>query len=104
MVVVPPGTLHASYTESEAAGFRRTVTPPGRWREFLTDRFAHAHAVGERSGAGGLLQAALWLRAYPEVLERPPRPVQRVLFSVLATAARATGWTAHHAYPRDPPN
>jgi hypothetical protein len=103
-VVVPPGTPHVSYTESEPARFGREVTPPGRWREFLTERFAYAHAVGERSGVGGLLQAALWLRAYPEVLviERPPRPVQRVLFPVLAAVARVTGRTAHHAYPRDP--
>ena len=103
-VVVPPGTPHVSYTESESARFGREVTPPGRWREFLTERFAYAHAAGERSGVGGLLQAALWLRAYPEVLvlKRPPRPVQRVLFPVLATVARATGRTAHHAYPRDP--
>ena len=102
-IVVPPGTPHVSYTESEPARFGREVTPPGRWREFLTERFAYAHAVGELSGIGGILQVALWLREYPEVLvlERPPRPVQRALVPMLATLARVIGRTPHHRYPRE---
>jgi hypothetical protein len=104
-VTVPPGTPHASYTAAEPARFGREVAPPGDWRELLTERFAYAHAGGDRSGAGGLLQSALWLRTYPDlvVLQRPPRPVQRVLFAVLAGVARATGRSAHHPYPRDVP-
>mgnify|MGYP006290962937 CR=1 FL=1 len=100
---IPPQTPHVSYTGAEDARFRREVSPPGQWREFLTERFAYAHVAGERAGVGGLLQAALWLRAYPDVLvlERPPRPVQTVLFSILGVVARATGRTAHHPYPRD---
>jgi hypothetical protein len=104
-LTIPPGTPHVSHTEEDAARFRREVSPPGQWREFLTERFAYAHTVGERSGVGGLLQAALWLRAYPGVLvlERPPRPVQNLLFPVLVLVARVTGRTAHHPYPRDSP-
>jgi mannose-6-phosphate isomerase-like protein (cupin superfamily) len=104
-VTVPPGTPHVSYTGAEPARFERRVAPPGRWRELLTERFAYAHAGGDRSGVGGLLQSALWLRTYPDlvVLERPPRPVQRVVFRVLAGVARATGRTTHHPYPRDAP-
>jgi hypothetical protein len=105
-LTIPPQTSHVSYTEADAARFRREVAPPGQWREFLTERFAYAHTVGERSGVGGLLQAALWLRAYPDVLvlERPPQPVQNVLFPVLVVIAQATGRTAHHPYPRDSPD
>jgi hypothetical protein len=105
-LTIPPQTSHVSYTEEDAARFRREVSPPGQWREFLTERFAYAHTVGERSGVGGLLQAALWLRAYPDVLvlERPPQPVQNVLFPVLVVIAQATGRRAHHPYPGDPPD
>jgi len=102
-LTIPPGTSHTSYTAGESARFERAVSPPGQWREFQTERFAYAHAVGPLSGVGGLLQTALWLRTYPDVLvlERPPRAVQRVLFPVLASVARATGRTASHPYPRE---
>lgn len=101
-IVVPSKTPHVSYTEAESARFRREVAPPGRWREAVTDRFAAVHALGEPSGVGGLLQTALLLRAYPDLIvpERPPRPIQRVLFPVLAAIARAIGRKSHHPYPR----
>jgi hypothetical protein len=101
-ITVPPQTPHVSYTEEDAARFRREVAPPGEWREFLTERFAYVRTHGDLSGVGGLLQTALWLRAYPDVVvpERPPRPVQKVLFPVLAGVARVTGRTSHHPYPR----
>lgn len=102
-VAVPPRTPHRSYTEDEPARFGREVSPPGRWREFLTATFAYSHAVGERSGATGFLQLVLLLRAYPDVVvpARPPRPVQRVLFPVLAAFGRAIGLRTHYPYPRD---
>lgn len=94
---------HVSYTEEEPARFRREVTPPGQWREALTARFAAVHAVGELSGVTGLLQTVLLLRAYPDVVvpERPPRPVQRVLFPALAVIARVVGLKPHYHYPRN---
>lgn len=102
-LVVPARTPHCSYTGGDAARVRREVMPPGRWREFLTTRFACSHAVGELSGVRGLLQSVLLLRAYPDIVvpERPPRTVQRVLFPVLAVVARALGLGLHHSYPRD---
>lgn len=102
-ITVPPQTPHRSYTEDDPARFRREVAPPGQWREFLTDRFAYYHTGENVSVIGELLQTALWLRVYPDVVvpQRPPRAVQRLLFPVLATVARATGRTAHHPYPRD---
>jgi hypothetical protein len=104
-LTIPPQTPHVSYTEADAARFRREVAPPGQWREFLTERFAYVHANGDLSGVGELLQTALWLRAYPDVVvpERPPRPVQKVLFPVFAGVARVTGRTSHHPYPRKHP-
>lgn len=104
-ITIPPRVPHVSYTEETPARFRREVAPPGQWREFLTERFAYVHAVGNPSGVGGLCQTALWLRSYSDVivLERPPRSVQRLLFAVLAGVARATGLVSQYAYPRDPP-
>ena len=79
------------------------MTPPGRWREFLTELCACSHAVGERSGVDGLLRTVRLLRAYPDVVvpERPPRAVQRILVPVLAAIARATGRRARYPYPSD---
>jgi hypothetical protein len=103
-IVVPPWTPHVSYTEAESARFRRTVSPPGQWREFLTARFAAVHEIGELSGVTGLLQTVLLIRAYPDVVvpEQPPRAVQRVLFPVLAVVAQSFGLKPYHQYPRAP--
>lgn len=104
-IVIPTATPHVSYTEAESARFRREVTPPDHWREVLTARFAAVHAVGERSGVTGLLQTVLLVQTYPGVVvpERPPRPVQRVLFPVLALVARLFGLKPHYQYPRTGP-
>jgi mannose-6-phosphate isomerase-like protein (cupin superfamily) len=101
-IVIPPATPHVSYTEAESARFEREVTPPGRWREALTARFAAVHAVGDLSGVTGRLQTVLLARAYPAVVvpRRPPRAVQRVLFPVLAAVARLVGLQSHYRYPR----
>lgn len=102
-ISVPPATPHVSYTSAKSAQFRREVTPPGQWREFLTVRFAAVHAVGELSGVTGLLQTILLVHTYPDVVrpERPPRAVQRGLFPVLGVAARAFRLKSHYQYPRN---
>lgn len=102
-LVVPPETPHVTYTTDEAAKFSREVTPPGNWREALTDRFAVGHAVGELSGARRLLQMVLLVQAYPNVIvpERPSRAAQRVLFPPLAATARLAGLKSHYPYPYD---
>lgn len=102
-IVIPPNTPHVSYTESESARFRREVTPPGRWREFLSARFAAIHAVGELSGMTGFLQTVLLIRTYPNVVVpvQPPRTLQRVLFPVLAAIGRAIGLNSHYPYPQN---
>ena len=101
-ISIPPATPHVTYTETKPARFRRKVTPPGQWREFLTAQFAAVHAVGELSGATGLLQTVLLIRAYPDVVvpAQPPRTVQRALFPVLAVVARAFELKPHYRYPR----
>lgn len=105
-IVVPPRTPHVSYTETEPVRFRREVAPRGRWREALTDRFAAAHTVGEVSGITGLLQSILLVQAYPKVVvpDRPPRPVQRALFPLLAGVGRVIGLKSHYPYPRKAEN
>lgn len=102
-IVIPPNTPHVSYTESESARFRREVTPPGRWREFLTSRFAAIHAVGELSGMTGFLQTVLLIQTYPDVVvpAQPPRTLQRVLFPLLAVIGRAIGLNSHYLYPHE---
>lgn len=102
-IVIPPSTPHVSYTKAKSARFSREVTPPGQWRELLTARFAAVHAVGEPSGITGLLQTVLLVRAYPDVVipEQPPRPVQRVLFPLLAVAARLFGLKTDYQYPEN---
>lgn len=102
-IVVPPATPHVSYTVGEPARFRREVIPPGQWREALTVRFAAVHAVGDPSGVTGLLRTVLLVRTYPDVVvpEQPPRPVQRLLFPVLAVIARLFGLKPHYQYPRN---
>jgi mannose-6-phosphate isomerase-like protein (cupin superfamily) len=101
--VVEAGTPHVSFTTDDPVRLRREVTPPGRWRAFLTDRFACAYAVDDRSGVDRVFEAAHLLRTYPDVvvLARPPRAVQRALCTLLATVARATGWTPPETYPPD---
>lgn len=105
-IVIPPTTPHVSYTAGESARFRREVTPPGQWREALTARFAAIHEIGELSGVTGLLQTVLLVRAYPDVVipAQPPRPIQRVLFPVLAGVARLFGLKPHYQYPRTDTN
>lgn len=102
-ISVSPATPHTSYTEAEPARFRREVTPPGRWREALTDRFAVSHEVGDLSGVTGLLQTALLAQAYRDVVvpQQPPRAVQRVLFPVLSVIALIFGLKPHYPYPRN---
>lgn len=106
VMVVPPATPHVSYTAGESARFRLEVTPPGQWREALTARFAAIYEIGELSGVTGLLQRVLLVRAHPDVVipEQPPRPIQRVLFPVLAVVARLFGLKAQYQYPRSGTN
>lgn len=102
-IVVPSETPHRSFTRAESAQFKREVTPPGRWGDALTARFAAAHAIEEVSTPRKFLQTVLLLRAYPDVVvpARPARPVQRVVFPVLGAVARAIGLKATYPYPRN---
>lgn len=99
-MTVGPGVVHRFWTEDEPAHFTAEVRPPGRWREFMTDFFALSHD-SDLDGVGGFLQIVLFAEAYRDVvvLAAPPRPVQRVLFPVLAAVARATGRRATYPYP-----
>jgi mannose-6-phosphate isomerase-like protein (cupin superfamily) len=94
VVVVPPGTRHAFRNDGdEVAHVRCEATPPETLQEFLTE-------VAELSRDGGITHRGLptSLRAFKRaiVITRrhrdmvelgfpfPPRPMQRLLFAVVA--------------------
>ena len=119
-------------SEDVAGAGRRLVVPPGISHYWWNAGDGEAHVVvglrGERRLLGGfvtmistifglaregktdakgrpnLLQAALFAREFDDVIRfvEPPRPVQMVLFGVLAPVARLLGYRA--VYPQYGPS
>lgn len=93
--VVPPGVPHGMW--SEEAGTRLTwqIRPALKTEAFFETLWGLAASgkTGE-SGAPNLLQGALIAREYADEfrLASPPWVVQRILFGVLAPAARLLGY------------
>ena len=95
----PAGTVHdwwnagddEAHVVVELRGDEATLR---RFEELIVTLFGLAHEgrVG-RSGMPDPLQAALVAREFSDVIRfvRPPFPVQRVLFGILAPVARLTG-------------
>ena len=99
---VPRGVAHDWWNASgEDAVVRVRVEPAGRFEEMLTTVFALARAGRTNDkGMPGLLQLALFAREFESVLRvtTPPRPVQRILFGILAPIARMRGYTGTFPY------
>lgn len=97
-LVIPVGTPHTYRTESSGARTIGTVTPPGRFAEFLTTEYAlmHAGKLGEGTD-GDLLAIAPWIYEFRDVSQ----PVGRIkyLLRVLAPIGRALGNPTMPAYP-----
>lgn len=93
---IAAGVAHDVRGDSERRGRVRWETRPAlRTADFLETMFglAQDRRVSPKTGVPGLLQVALTAREYaPEFrLVKPPRPIQMMLFSLLAPLGRARG-------------
>jgi quercetin dioxygenase-like cupin family protein len=92
---VPPGTVHAMWNAAD--GETRAVwrTSPALKTEAFFETLWGLAADGHTNekGAPGILQFALLAREYDDEfrLARPARPIQRLVFGVLAPLARRRG-------------
>ena len=105
-LVVPPGVAHywwnagedEAHVVVELRGEQRLIEGFVR---MLSNIFGLARdGKTDERGRPNLLQAALFAREFDDVIRfvEPPRPVQKVLFGVLAPVARLLGYRA--SYPQ----
>lgn len=98
---VPPGTAHDWWNAGEdEAHVIVEIRPGARFEEAIVNLFNLAQDGKTNSkGMPNLLQAALFAREFEDVLwfTKPPRVVQKVLFSILAPIARLLGYRG--SYP-----
>lgn len=98
-IAIAPGVAHDVRGDADRRGRVRWETRPAmRTADFLETMFglAQDRRVSPKTGMPGLLQVALIVREYsPEFrLVKPPRPIQVVLFALLAPLGRARGLRA----------
>jgi quercetin dioxygenase-like cupin family protein len=95
---IPAGMRHAMWNHThEEARLLWTTNPALRTLDFFR-KLATLAAEG-RTGPTGvphLLQAAVLMNAYRDEIRvtRPPAPIQRVLFAILAPLGRVLGYSA----------
>ncbi len=102
--VAPAGVPHNFWVVGdEAAQIRFEFRPALRTAEAFETLWAliREGKVNQKTGRANPLQMALFVSEYRDeyVLARPPRPVQKVLFGMLAAVARLLGYRARHPYP-----
>lgn len=99
---VPAGTPHVWWNAGEdELSVRVEIRPAGRFENFVTSFFALAQAgKTDAKGMPNLFQLAVMAREYRDVIypTKPPPPLQRVLFGVLAPVGRMLGYTADVLY------
>jgi quercetin dioxygenase-like cupin family protein len=90
-IAVAPGTVHGLASTGHEARLQCRVEPGLRLREFLEESAAAGHEGlfnrrGMPRGLRGIRWAAGFLKRYQDetVMVFPPRPVQRLLFALLA--------------------
>ena len=95
-LTVPPGVAHDWWNAGqEEAHVIVEIGPAARFEEMIRNAFGLAQdGKTDPKGRPRLLQAALFAREFDDVLRftRPPRPVQKALFGVLAPIARLLGY------------
>lgn len=99
-LLISPGTTHSMWAESEGVRVNWQTRPALKTEAFFeTISGISRDAKTGAKGAPNLLQAAVIAQAYADEfrLARPPWPVQRVLFAVLAPLGRLLGYRA--GYP-----
>lgn len=98
---VPRGTAHDRWNAGdEEAHIVVEITPAARFEAMLRNLFGLAQdGKTDRKGVPRLLQLALMAREFEDVVQlvRPPRPVQKALFAILAPLARLKGYRG--SYP-----
>lgn len=98
---VRPGVAHDWWNAGEeVAHVIVEVSPGARFETAIVNLFGLAQdGKTNEKGMPNLLQAALFAREFEDVLyfTRPPRPVQKALFVVLAPVARLMGYRG--SYP-----
>ncbi len=103
---IPPGTAHDWWnTGDEEAHVLVEVSPAARFEEAISTTFGLARdGKTNAKGLPNLLQLALLSREFEDVLyfTSPPRPVQKVLFAVLAPIGRLLGYKV--SYPEYGPS
>jgi quercetin dioxygenase-like cupin family protein len=100
-LLVPPGTTHSMWAEAEGVRVNWQTRPALETEAFFeTISGLSRDAKTGGKGTPNLLQAAVIARAYSEEfrLARPPWPVQRIIFAVLAPLGRLFGYRA--SYPK----
>ena len=100
---VPAGTAHDWWNAGEGEALITVeIRPGGRFEEMIANLFGLAQdGKTNARGMPNLLQAALFAREFEDVLyfTKPPRAVQKVLFTVLAPIARLLGYKG--SYPEN---
>ena len=98
---LPAGVAHDWWNAGEeAARVVVEVRPGTRFEEMIKNLYGLAQdGKTDAKGMPNLLQAALFAREFEDVLwfTKPPRPVQKVLFTALAPVARFLGYRG--SYP-----
>jgi hypothetical protein len=98
---VPAGMVHDWWNAGEEeAHVTVEIRPGGRFEEMIANLFGLAQdGKTNAKGMPNLLQAALFAQEFEDVLyfTKPPRAVQKILFTVLAPIARALGYRG--SYP-----
>ena len=98
---LPAGVAHDWWNAGEEeARVVVEVRPGARFEEMIKNLYGLAQdGKTDEKGMPSLLQAALFAREFEDVLwfTKPPRPVQKVLFTALAPVARFLGYKG--SYP-----
>jgi quercetin dioxygenase-like cupin family protein len=103
-VVVPAGTPHVWWNSgADELHVFVEAQPALKIESWFETYFGLAQdgKVSPKTGLPNLLQLAVMMHAYRDllILARPPRPVQTVLFGLLAAVGRLLGYKADYPYP-----
>ena len=99
---IPAGTPHMWWNSGDSE-LQAVVElrPAGRFASFITSLFALAQAgkTGDE-GMPNLLQLAVMMDEYEDTIypASPPRPVQKMVFAILAPIGRWLGYRADYPY------
>ena len=107
-LVVAAGTPHVWWNSGDTEMHVLVDFRPALRTEHFFEAFfgiAQEGKVSPKTGLPNPLQMAVLMRAYRNelILARPPRPVQTLLFGLLAPIGRILGYQAEHPYPHRPP-